>query len=142
MTRRAVGDETHRGAMHCGSYACDRLGAIFVTALVASPIAATAQVSLDVTVAPPPPRYEAVPPPRPGYVWAPGYWNRTGTGWDWRGGRWVGAEPGSRWAADTWVQAGPRWHYVPGHWGCASDAPKYREQMILAPRLIAMGARP
>ncbi len=30
--------------------------------------------SLDIDVAPPPVRVEVVPPPRVGFVWAPGYW--------------------------------------------------------------------
>ena len=38
---------------------------------------ASAQVSFSLSVGTPPPpmRYEVVPAPRPGYVWAPGYWN-------------------------------------------------------------------
>jgi hypothetical protein len=95
---------------------CKIVGAIFATALFAAPIAATAQVSIDVNIAPPALRYEAVPPPRAGYVWAPGYWNWGGGQWGWSGGRWIVVRPGYRWVPDTWVQNGPRWHYVPGHW--------------------------
>ncbi len=44
--------------------------------------ALAAPVYVDVRVAPPPPRDEAIPVIRPGYVWVPGYW-------DWRGHRHV-----------------------------------------------------
>lgn len=90
----------------------------FVVALVllAAPLAAQAQVSLDVTIAPPAPRYEARPPPRPGYVWAPGFWSYQGGRQAWVAGHWIAARPGYRWVPDTWAQNGPRWHYVPGHW--------------------------
>jgi WXXGXW repeat (2 copies) len=54
------------------------------------PFSATAQISLDVVIHTPPPpvRVEVVPAPRPGYVWAPGYWS-----WDsgrhiWHEGYW------------------------------------------------------
>ena len=43
-----------------------------------APVVASAQVGVDITVAPPAPRVEVVPPPRVGFVWAPGYW-------EWRG---------------------------------------------------------
>jgi hypothetical protein len=95
---------------------CKIVGGIFATVLLAAPIAATAQVSLDVTVAPPAPRYEVVPPPRAGYVWAPGYWNWNSGQWGWSGGRWIVVRPGYRWVPDEWVENGPRWRYVPGHW--------------------------
>ena len=38
--------------------------------------------------APPAPRYEVVPPPRHGYVWAPGHWAPRGGGYVWIEGRW------------------------------------------------------
>jgi YXWGXW repeat-containing protein len=41
---------------------------------------ARAQVSLDIVIRTPPPpvRVEVAPPPRVGYVWAPGYWSWDG----------------------------------------------------------------
>jgi WXXGXW repeat (2 copies) len=91
------------------------MAAVFSTALLAAPFAARAQVSIDVGLAPPAPRYEAVPPPRAGFVWAPGHWGWNGA-WVWGPGRWVAARPGYRWAPGAWVHRGPRWHYVEGHW--------------------------
>jgi hypothetical protein len=83
--------------------------------------AAAAQVRVDVGigVAPPAPRFERVPPPRAGYVWAPGYWRWDGR-WHrhvWVGGRWVRVHPGYRYRPARWVR-GPRghWHFHPGHW--------------------------
>src|SRR6185437_10788137 len=58
------------------------LGTIIVSTLGAMPLAAGAAVDFRVDVAPPAPRYEAVPAARHGYVWAPGYWN-------WRHGHYV-----------------------------------------------------
>ena len=92
------------------------VGAGLAAALAVAPLAAFAQVSVDVDIAPPALRYEAVPAPRPGFVWAPGYWHRTGGQWVWGTGRWIAARPGYHWAPDVWVHNGLRWHYVPGHW--------------------------
>jgi hypothetical protein len=92
-------------------------GAVLTAAvLLGPPAVASAQVSFDVTIAPPPPRAEAPPPPRPGYVWAPGYWGYHQNRYDWVPGHWVPNRPGYHWVQDTWVQRGPHWHYVPGHW--------------------------
>src|SRR6185437_8644562 len=58
------------------------LAAITAATLGAIPLQAPAAVDFYVDVAPPAPRYEVVPAPRHGYVWAPGYW-------DWRRGHYV-----------------------------------------------------
>jgi hypothetical protein len=76
-------------------------------------------VGVDIGVAPPPPRFERVPPPRAGYVWAPGYWRWDGR-WHrhvWMPGRWVRVHPGYRYRPATWVR-GPhgRWHFRAGGW--------------------------
>ena len=39
----------------------------------AVPLPGMAQVSIELNFGPPPLRYEALPPPRPGYVWAPNH---------------------------------------------------------------------
>ena len=66
-----------------------------------------------------PPRFERVPPPRAGYVWAPGYWV-----WSprahrhvWVGGHWMRVRPGYRYVPAHWQQ-GPRgrWHFSDGYW--------------------------
>src|ERR1700694_4761233 len=42
---------------------------------ISLPTTASAEVGIYLNVAPPPVRYEAVPAPRRGYLWSPGYWN-------------------------------------------------------------------
>ena len=66
--------------------------------------------------APPPARYEAVPAPRRGYVWAPGYWEPRGHRHVWRAGHWVQARPGYVYRQPVWVQHGNRWDYRSGRW--------------------------
>jgi hypothetical protein len=86
---------------------------------VAVPASARVGVDLDVNVGVPPPApiYEAAPPPRVGYVWAPGYW-----GWGpdgrhvWIKGRWIGERHGYHWVPDHWEAREGRHHFVGGYW--------------------------
>jgi len=66
--------------------------------------------------APPPIRVEPMPPPRVGYVWAPGFWEWRGHEHVWVAGRWVGERRGYHWIPDRWEQRGPHWHHERGHW--------------------------
>jgi hypothetical protein len=82
---------------------------------------AAAQVAVDVGVrmAPPPPRFERMPPPRRGWVWTPGYW-RWAPRWhryEWVPGNWVHERRGYRWHEGVWVQRGPGWYWRDGYWG-------------------------
>ena len=67
------------------------LSAALLLGATALPAAARVDLNIDIGVPPPAPVYEAVPPPRVGFVWAPGYW-----GWGpdgrhvWIRGRWIG----------------------------------------------------
>ena len=54
------------------------LGLCMAASAVAVPTIASAGVSVDIDIAPPPLRVETVPPPRVGFVWAPGYWDYRG----------------------------------------------------------------
>ncbi len=54
-----------------------------------TPAAAEVDLNVSIGVPPPPLRYEMVPAPRAGYVWAPGFWARSQPGWDWVPARWV-----------------------------------------------------
>lgn len=69
--------------------------AISTTAMIApalvTPAAAQASVSLNMGVPLPAPMpfYEAVPAPRPGYLWNAGYWRNEGGHRYWERGRWV-----------------------------------------------------
>ena len=69
-----------------------------------------------VEVAPPPPRVEVVPAPRPGYIWAPGYWDWRGHRHVWRSGYWVRERRGYHWAPHRWVDRGGRWEFENGRW--------------------------
>jgi hypothetical protein len=77
---------------------------------------AAAQDGFVTGVAPPAPRYEAVPPPRPGYEWAPGHWAWRDGRYVWIDGRWIDARPGFYYHPDRWEYSGGRWHLVPGGW--------------------------
>ena len=89
---------------------------------VAMPAAAQVYVTppappgVIIRVAPPAPRFEVVPAPRPGYIWAPGYWGWEGERHVWRGGRHVEARPGHHWVADGWHAREGRHHFAPGRW--------------------------
>lgn len=89
---------------------------LFGAALLAAGAALPAAADVYVTVAPPAPQVEAVPEPRLGYVWTPGYWRWRGHRHVWVDGHWVRARAGFRWAPDVWYNDGGRWLYTRGHW--------------------------
>ena len=82
------------------------------------PTQAMAQVDVNVVIGvpPPPPRWEAVPPPRMGYVWAPGYWGWNGHRHVWVSGNWVAERPGYVYAAPRWVERQGGWYYESARW--------------------------
>lgn len=92
------------------------LGLCIAASAVAAPVVTMAGVVVDVDVAPPPLRVEEVPAARPGYVWAPGFWEWRGGQHVWVGGRWIGERHGYHWVPDRWEQRGPHWHHYAGHW--------------------------
>lgn len=96
------------------------LGLTFVGAIHAPPAAAHTRVAVGVNigVAPPPPHFERRPPPRRGYVWAPGYWrwNAHAHRHVWVGGYWVHARPGYRYRPARWEHHGRTWRYRAGYW--------------------------
>ncbi len=65
---------------------------------------------------PPPPRFERVPPPRQGYVWAPGHYEWRGNRYVWMRGTWVQARPGYVYRAPQWRERDGRWEYRRGDW--------------------------
>ncbi|PUA18176.1 YXWGXW repeat-containing protein [Glaciimonas sp. PCH181] len=74
-----------------------------ISAGLLAPISeAQAQVVVGVGVAPPPPRYEVIPPPRGGFVWAPGFWRWNGRRHVWVGGHYIRARPGYRYYEPRW----------------------------------------
>lgn len=97
------------------------LALTFAGATYAPPAAARTQVAVGVQigVAPPAPRFERVPPPRRGYVWAPGYWRWSARAHRhvWVGGSWVVVRPGHHYRPAHWVRHGHDWRFHPGYWG-------------------------
>ena len=63
---------------------------LFVALLAATVVStpAIARSEIYVNIGPPPPVVEVVPAPRPGYVWAPGYWGWNGHKHVWAKGHW------------------------------------------------------
>jgi WXXGXW repeat (2 copies) len=92
------------------------LGLMMAAGAVAAPTIASAGVAIDIDVAPPPVRVEAVPPPQVGMVWAQGFWEWRGGAHVWVPGHYIAERRGYHWVGDAWVQRGPHWHHEPGHW--------------------------
>lgn len=75
-----------------------------------------AAVNIDIDIAPPAAQVEVVPPPRVGFVWAPGYWEWRGQRHFWVAGHWMAERRGFHWVPAHWEPRGPHWHFEPGHW--------------------------
>jgi hypothetical protein len=88
------------------------------------PTPAAAQVSITIG-APPAPVYEAVPPARAGYVWAPGHYVLVNDRYVWTRGQWVAARAGYSYVPASWerVYVGGReqWRFVPSRWDRNGD---------------------
>ena len=89
---------------------------------------ANAQVNITFGSPPPPARYEVVPAPRAGYVWAPGHYELIRDQYVWRPGQWVAERPGYRYVAPSWAQVGNQWRYVPSRWDRNGDGVPDRYQ--------------
>src|SRR6266478_6911659 len=91
---------------------------VAAASLIALPVTSHARVNIEVEIAPPVVIYEAPPPPRVGYIWAPGYWD-----WDgghhqhvWRKGQYVRNHRGERYVPHEWVEHDGRYRLSEGHW--------------------------
>jgi hypothetical protein len=87
-----------------------------VAPAIFSPAAAQAELNVSIGVPPPAPIYEAVPAPRPGYAWAPGFWYWEGGRHVWHTGRWMAERPGYHWVPDRWAAYHGGWRHEGGHW--------------------------
>lgn len=95
------------------------LGAIIAAGslLGLAPGVANAQYTAIVSVAPPPPVHEVVPPARQGQVWAPGHHEWRGNQHVWVPGHWMQARSGYEYREHRWVQRGNgEWAMVGGNW--------------------------
>jgi hypothetical protein len=89
------------------------VAALMAGTLVSLP--AAARTSVYVSVAPPLVPYELVPAPRPGFVWAPGFWDWRHGRYVWVGGHWYRHRPGYYYQPVRWVYQGGR-YYRSGGW--------------------------
>lgn len=70
----------------------------------------------QVIPAPPPLRYEAVPPNRRGKVWQEGHWEWRGNRHHWTKGHWVKARDGYQYRQPQWIEREGRWELRRGDW--------------------------
>lgn len=94
----------------------------FAALAAAATLPAFGQVNININVpglvqmAPPPPRYEVMPGPRPGQVWVPGRWVWNDRDYVWQAGRWQQDRPDYVYAPGRWVQASGGWRWVDDQW--------------------------
>jgi hypothetical protein len=93
------------------------LAAGFAGSLLAYPLAGMARVDIDVDIAPPPVVVEEAPA-RPGFIYAPGYWD-----WDaahhrhvWKKGEYLREHPGEHYVPYAWSEHNGRYHLNEGDW--------------------------
>jgi hypothetical protein len=89
---------------------------LWLTAATAVAPGVSSAARLEVDIAPPADRVEVVPTLRPGYVWAPGYWDYRGGSHVWVAGHRIRERRGYHWAPDHWTQDGSHWRRERGHW--------------------------
>ncbi len=92
-----------------------------------------------VQFAPPPPPYEVVPAPRPGYVWAPGAYRLVNDRYVWNPGTWQQARAGYRYVPDRWERYNDngreQWRYQASRWDKDGDGiPNRNDHARQSPR--------
>ena len=97
------------------------VAALFAASTAAFTLPAAAEVYVN--IAPPAPRYEVVPAPRHGYVWAPGYWDWRGHRHVWVKGHWERERHGMYWHPNRWTERDGRYVLEKGRW----DRERYAE---------------
>jgi hypothetical protein len=88
---------------------------------VSVPLAAVAAVDIYFNAAPPAARYEAVPAPRPGYVWSPGYWDGRNNRHYWQAGHWEHQRAGYHRVHPEWLHNDHGWQLQRGRWNADRD---------------------
>ena len=73
-------------------------------------------VEIFFNTAPPPARYEVVPAPRRGYIWAPGYWDAKGKKHAWKNGHWEKTKSGHHYVESRWIERNNGWALERGRW--------------------------
>jgi len=103
---------------------------IAVSAAAFAPLQASAggiNVSIMVPLPPPPIIVEVNPPPRRGYIWAPGYWSWNGHKHVWFEGRWEQVREGHHYEPPVWRQDGDKWRFQEGGWKQAKKDKKHNK---------------
>ena len=77
---------------------------------------AFADVEIFFNRAPPPIRYELVPEPRRGYLWAPGYWDANRNKHAWKKGHWERERSGHYYSEPRWIERNNGWVLERGRW--------------------------
>ena len=90
---------------------------------VATSLPIYADVDIQLNFGPPAAYYEAVPAPRPGYVWSEGHWqwNAPAKRHVWHAGTWQTARSGHYYNQPRWVENNGRWHYQASRWDRDGD---------------------
>lgn len=98
------------------------------------PLPSIAQTGFSIVIgsAPPPPRFESVPPPRHGHVWAPGYWNWEGDRHVWMSGRWEAERRGQHYRRAQWMRDDGGYRLERGGWQVA-ERPAYGAAQLAPP---------
>ena len=91
------------------------LGALATASIGVLPLPAAAG-DFYVDIAPPASRHEVIPTARPGYVWAPGYWDWRGNRHVWSKGHWERERRGYYFHPHRWEQRDGRWMLQKGRW--------------------------
>jgi hypothetical protein len=96
-----------------------RISLSFLALTMSMPVGLHAQVSLSLTVGPPPmPVYAQPAIPGDGYSWEPGYWAWADGGYFWVPGTWVRTPGvGLLWTPGYWGWGGGSYTFHQGYWG-------------------------
>jgi hypothetical protein len=86
------------------------------------PALADQYIVRDVTIAPPAPMHEEVPPSREGYLWAPGYYDYAQNKHHWHKGQWMRERKGYTYVAPHWVDQNGHWNLFAENWVKDEDA--------------------
>ncbi|GAA4016152.1 YXWGXW repeat-containing protein [Actimicrobium antarcticum] len=107
---------------------CAAAAMLAISSAMYLPTQAIAQVSVNIFLgeAPPPVRYERVPAPRNGYLWAPGYWNWNGNQHVWSNGHWERNRVDYFYSQPQWRQENDGWRLDRGGW--KQDKKRYKEE--------------
>jgi hypothetical protein len=92
------------------------IGALLASSIGIIPATASAAVGIYLDIAPPAPRYEVVPAPRAGFIWAPGFWDYRGGRHVWTKGHFERERAGYRWNESRWEQHDGKWALNRGGW--------------------------